>query len=235
MTRTKTFQYKGEWYTRKELAELAGCTYNTMLHRLGRMGWTVEYAVEFKAADHKAIRIEAAKKRTALYEYKGQWHSLRALANLAGTKKVTLYHRIVSQGMSVAEAVETKTVKRKRGKQPQKRHKNAKLHVFEGKEYTIGELADRFNLGETTILQRMRKLGWSLEKALKRPAKKGPKFWYQDDLKTITELAELAGCPYEVMRNRLARNGNGDRAVAMGPARAKKPPKKLTQGEDTSG
>lgn len=230
----KRHLYKGQLYTTAEAAALAGVTREKLYSRM-RRGWSVEYAIEYDEADYKQTRTAVACKWASIWLYQGKDYSTRALADLVGISKATMWARLTRLGMTVEEAVEARRVTSINKKPAAKRRNKCKLYQLAGKEYTLNELSEMSGIPAATINSRMKKLNWPIEKAIKRKSTPRPKFWYQDDLYTIGELAEKAGCGYETMRVRLSRNPSGDRAVKLGPERAKKPPKKLTQGEDTSG
>lgn len=223
--------YKGQLLTTSEAAELAGVSRALFYSRI-RRGWSVEYAIEYDEAAYKQSRTASALKQASVWSYQGKDYSTRALADMVGISKAAMWSRLTRLGMTVEDAVQSKRVSSMKKKPVAKRRSNCNLYELNGKEYTLAELSEMSGIPAATINTRMKKLKWSVEKATKKKSVPRPKFWYQDDLFTIGELAEKAGCKYETMRNRLARNRNGDKAVALGPERPKKQPQKLTQGQE---
>lgn len=92
----RVIEYKGQEYTVKQLAEMAGTTWKTMDMRL-RRGWPVGLAIRKKQGRHQKSAIE----------YRGKTYTYDELAEKIGMKRVTLYSRIHYMNMSVEDAVNT--------------------------------------------------------------------------------------------------------------------------------
>lgn len=90
----KKYDYKGNKYTIKELAQLAGCTQSAFKSRLHN-GYSVKDAVEMHFNSEKYSKK---------YKYKEKQYTLKQLGELAGCKPATIYRRI-ERGHSVEEAI----------------------------------------------------------------------------------------------------------------------------------
>lgn len=101
----KLYEYEGNWYTAKELAAMAGVSYEGMIYRL--RSFSVEDAVR------KKFRTKVT------YTYNGEEHSVRELSEIAGLSINTIRLRLANPRFKTVDEVVTRSFnkKRKRGKE----------------------------------------------------------------------------------------------------------------------
>lgn len=143
INKTKLYNYNGKEYTVKELAELAGCSYNCMLERLKH--YPVEEAI------NKDPNIKT-------YNYQGKYYTARQLAKLAGCSYRSFLARL--HKYSVEEAVNGDFTPGLR---------LSKLYTYKGKEYTIKELAELAGCSVGALKNRLSK--YSIEEAVELKSK----------------------------------------------------------------
>lgn len=80
---------------------------------------------------------------------------------------------------------------------------------YEGKEVLAIELAEQHGMSRTTLIQRVRDRGWSVEKALTTPVKPCPEkelFTYEGKTCSLNALAKAHGLSATTVRSRIKRN-----------------------------
>lgn len=158
------FEYDGEIYTAKELAEMSRyeLSYHDITNRINEHGWTVE----------KAISTPKGRKNVE-FEYNNESYTIKELYNIRINKDLT-YHqiknRLLKHNWDVERAI---TQPNNNKKQPH----GAGTCVFEynGKQYNSWELcqiSEVEDLKPQDITDRINRRGWSVERAITQPKRK---------------------------------------------------------------
>lgn len=91
-----------------------------------------------------------------LITYKGSQYTMRELAELTGIKVYTLHRRICILGWDVERAVDTPV-----------RTKHHKCFIeYQGKQWTVTQLAEYSGVGRRTLYARIYNYGWTVEEAV---------------------------------------------------------------------
>lgn len=152
MVQTKYYDYKGQKVNIYQLANLSGLKPNTIRYRLKHM--SVEEAIENPYGHRYNIKYNE-NRRNKLYCYMGQEYTAQEICDLTGTS-LYKFKKNIENGMSVEEAVKKKNIAYR---------SNSKFYYFEGKEYTVKELSERFGISYNTVYQRLRS-GFSIEESI---------------------------------------------------------------------
>lgn len=155
----KKYEYRWNWYTSRELAEISpvGLSTGDILGRL-HLGWDIERVVN----QPKGVKQQPFDRGKYTFIYNGKpykSYSLLQFSKVEGLNQHTLTNRIIRDGMSVEEAL-TKPLKIRN-----------KKYEYRGKLYTTTELAELSpvdGLEKHNITDRLRS-GWSVEDAVNKP------------------------------------------------------------------
>lgn len=135
--------------------------------------------------------------RTKFYTYKGQQYTIKEIAKLANSNISTIRSRL-KKGYPIEEVIEGSFNKGDRLR---------KLYTYNGKQYTLKQLADLANCSEAAIKGRIKKSGYSIEEAIDKDFlinhSKAKLYEYKGKQYTIKELAELSGHSIIALRHRL--------------------------------
>lgn len=74
--------------------------------------------------------------------------------------------------------------------------------TYDGERLTFSQLADKYHIPRTTLINRVHKLGWSIEDAIDRPHFAGL-YEYNGKMLKLPEIANLSGIKYATLYYRL--------------------------------
>jgi hypothetical protein len=104
----------------------------------------------------------------------------------------------------------------------QNRNKRTNVtYEYNGQQYFLIELAEKFKIPFSTLAGRIITLKWSVKKAVETPVasyKKDPVFVWDGQARTIASLAKEYGVDYQLVRNRVA-NGWDIKDALLKPVR----------------
>lgn len=95
------------------------------------------------------------KRDTPMITYQGETLPLTLLARKIGISRAQLYRRIFMQGWTTDDAITL----------PTGTHKRYPLITYKGESRTLAAWARHLNMSYTMLSQRIKKLGWSIERA----------------------------------------------------------------------
>ena len=93
------YEYNGELLDLAEIARREGMNYRTLRARLLQYDWTLADALE-------RSHLRGSKKKSEVYDYKGEIMTLKQIAELEGIGYTTLFNRIKNIGLSLEEAIQ---------------------------------------------------------------------------------------------------------------------------------
>lgn len=160
--KNQQFEYKGKYYTAKQLVKMSkikGLTYSDVLCRINSHGWSVERTI----SQPKNKKEQPKGVGNSIYEYNGKLYNsyeLSLLGKQYGLTPNNISNRINHHGWSIEKAISTPKKKRNQ------------LFEYNGKKYTSKQLADMSKFENVTyhdITDRINGCGWSVEKAINTP------------------------------------------------------------------
>lgn len=158
------FEYNGEIYTAKELAEMSryDLSYHDITNRINEHGWTVE----------KAISTPKGRKNVE-FQYNGKSYTVKELYNMRINKDLTylqIKNRLLKYNWDVERAI---TQSSNNKKQPH--GIGTCIFEYNGKQYNSWELCQISKLEDLKpqdITDRINRRGWSVERAITQPKRK---------------------------------------------------------------
>lgn len=159
--KNQLFEYKGKYYTSKELADMSdveGLTPTNIVSRINRHHWDVERAI----TQPKNVKKQPMGNNGFLYEYNGKKYKGFELAQISPIEGITgevITNRINNHGWSVERAISTPV----KGRDC--------LYNWNGNLYTskqLAELSPVENMTYHDITDRIRS-GWSMEDVMYKP------------------------------------------------------------------
>ena len=208
------YKYKGEYYNITDLASKVGIPSATIAGRL-RMGWSLEEAVEIpvkkwtkrKAQPDQTSNRKKGQDRFCIID--GKRIGVAEVSRRTGLSKDAIYQRLY-RGDSL-ENILANPEKPPRGKK----------YLYDGKMYTIRELAELFNLTVPFIRDKLNK-GYSTGEIRAGDCyATNPHsiklYKYKGQELTIRELASLPECQvsYDTLRHRIATGWDVEKAVLV--------------------
>lgn len=131
------------------------------------------------------------------FEYQGEMLTCGQISERIGGSptEYALYDRLVRQKLSVEEAISRPVPER------------VYLHEYQGEMWTVPELAELSGISKKQLKVRLRKYGWSVEKAISTPVNnaQGKKltFEWQGQQRTLKELSDLSGVSVKNLYQRI--------------------------------
>ncbi len=146
---TRYFEYDGQYYTIKELADKYNVCKFLLKNRFNQ-GWSVQKALTTPYNDYLTS-----------FTYNGKTQNLTAWAEEFNIPKTSLFRRINDHKMSIEEALTYEP--------PDKRI------TFNGKSQTLPQWARELNINVETLRQRIKYHNYTIEEAFTTPLKKQSK------------------------------------------------------------
>ena len=196
---TRTVMFEGKAWFIQDLAEHLGLRYDTLWRRL-KADWSEE---ELRQAVN---RNNNSDKRVDQYyrnlEYNGKHYTTSELAMELEVSS-TMLRDYFRQGKSLDEII---TIVKKY-------KENTVTHLnYQGKRYTVRELATLLNVDRTTLVRRATKLNWSEDRWGLQSNKGTRTVEYQGKIWLIADLARHLRVNYKTLTDRIFRlNWSEDR------------------------
>lgn len=188
MPERKDIEFQGELVSIRGLADRTGIAYDVLFQRLRRAGWPLEKTLTTPMRPPRKL-VPHGKTGTRVYN---AWNGL---VQRCTNPKQKYWDRYGGRGIKVAdEWLDFKNFYHDMGEPPSPNHEidridndgpycksncrwlehkpNSRnrfyenLVEFEGKKVSVAELAERFGINYDTLTHRIRKAGWSVEKAV---------------------------------------------------------------------
>lgn len=117
-----------------------------------------------------ADRIEQAnnKQNTELIEFNGMMKTLKRHCEDSGVSYKRVWARIHQYGMSISDAI-TNSVSDIAPRKGASTISKARVNEYNGKQYTLPELAAISGIGKSTLHFRIKRLGWDVKRAVETP------------------------------------------------------------------
>ena len=186
----KTYEYKGQTYTIRQLSQLPECkmTVNALRQRLKRM--SVEDAVNQPKIEHFVSNITPPER----YEYCSESLTLLQLCKRAGVSKGMIYERM-KRGLTVDEALATST-----------QHGNEGYVVefkWRDQVYTIREYCKVTGIPISRAIIEVVNNGLTGDQCAELINKRYIHYEFEGELYTVKQLAEKVGCSPTMLRYRV--------------------------------
>lgn len=178
------YEYKGKYYSVKEIMENFHLDFKTFFRRLN-MGMSIAEAIETK--------IEFPK-----YEYKGMEYTTYEIEKNFGINATTFRSRVKS-GMSVEEAIDKEVIY-----QPK--------YVYNGVEYTAKQIEKEFGVSADTFRHRL-KYGMTVQEAIETQKMKCSEYSYKGNTYSLTEICNKFNISKGVFLDRLKRWRSIEKAI----------------------
>lgn len=136
--------HQGITKTIQEWSKCLNINKNTLIDRLFYMGWSTD----------RSFKVPNKKRDNYVLTYKGETKTLTEWANYLGINRNTLRGRI-QKGWDLEKSFNYKQA-------------SPPTFTFENKTMTLVEWSNFLNIKKSTLKDRIYKLGWSIEKALKK-------------------------------------------------------------------
>lgn len=162
----KKYVYNGEEYTISQLALLSSLKRTTIVARL-KLGWSVKEAVEI---DTDGV-YDPAKLRVLPEQYKIPGYKTNSKLIKVGGEITTLKELSIKTGINYAtlqERIARGYVGEELTRPPSSRFFNTTLYEYEGKEYSVSELAKHVGMCPGKLRHRLVNMKLSVDKALVR-------------------------------------------------------------------
>lgn len=193
------YLYDGRWLTLDQLTNESPVCRRSIEARLHR-GWPTEWAVRLPADE--VLLNGVPTKLLAIARAEGvSVNTLRA--HLAGELEAAPAVAAVRAGRTAGEPADSRS----------RRAKPRRLVVYQGRTWTVAELARHAGLKYITLSMRLRK-GWPVERAVAQDVHRWAKHEYRGRQMTIRQIAAEARVPYALLSGRLARGMSPEEAVA---------------------